>query len=409
MLRAIFISSIIINIGLLLGRLSGFIREALVAATFGASFEADIVVLMLTVPDLMVSLLMGGAIGAILMPAFSQNPENARKLLYQSAIIFGFLFCIVTAAMYWQVQALVTILVPGFDLEQIEETADVLRYVLWLIPLTVLAGTTTAYLHYQNRFITASLGTLIVNGTIITGIYLVFIGQGSFATLAVFVLLGGLLRFSIQVSVIRPSYHPIKSFRPMLLRKPIVVQYCQAMLSGSLLFMFPVVARAVASFEEVGSIAILHYSMRLIELPLAIFISFVAIVLFPRLAQSFKTDHELHRCYIRYGVQATLALSIVISIVLVMLVDEYSMFVYGYGDMSESNVARISYLVSIGLLILPLKGLAVYNMAVFNSRMNTRTPMLINGTGLMLFLGLLKFEILGSGLRASFAGSRLVV
>ncbi len=65
MLRAILLSSIFLNTGLLLGRISGFIREALVAASFGASSEADIVVLMLTVPDLMVSLLMGGAMGAI--------------------------------------------------------------------------------------------------------------------------------------------------------------------------------------------------------------------------------------------------------------------------------------------------------------------------------------------------------
>jgi len=56
------------------------------------------------------------------------------------------------------------------------------------------------------------------------------------------------------------------------------------------------------------------------------------------------------------------------------------------------------------LLVLPLKGLAVYNIAVFNSRANTRTPMLINGAGLLLLLGLLKFEILGSGLEGIIWG-----
>lgn len=404
MLRAILLSSIVLNIGLLLGRFSGFIREALVAASFGATFEADIVVLMLTVPDLMVSLLMGGAMGAILIPAFSQNPEIARKLLYQSAMIFLLLFCIVTAGIYWQVQALVTLLVPGFDSDQIEEAVNVVRIVLWLIPLTVLAGTTTAYLHYQNRFITPSLGTLIVNCTIIVGLYLVFIEQGSIETLAAFVLMGGFLRFASQVIVIRPGYSPVKSFRPFLLRQPMIVQYGQAMLSGSLLFMFPVVARAFASLEGPGNVAILNYSVRLVEFPLAVGVSFLTVVLFPKLSESFNSNQRQHRQYIKYGIQATLALSLLATITLILLVDEYSLFVFGYGEMSKTNVENIAMLISVGLLVLPLQGLSVYITAIFYSRANTRTPMLINGFGLLFFVGALNLGLFGSGLLAIMWG-----
>ena len=153
MLRAILISAILLNLGLFLGRLSGFLREALVAANFGVSFEADIVVLMLTVPDLMVSLLMGGAMGAVLIPAFTQSPANARVLLYQAMFIFALLFCIIAAGLNWQVGVLVSLLVPGFDSFQVQRAASALDLVLWLIPLTVLAGTTTAYLHSKNKFI----------------------------------------------------------------------------------------------------------------------------------------------------------------------------------------------------------------------------------------------------------------
>ena len=59
MLKKILLSSLYLNIGLLLGRLTGFVREAFVAANYGVSEKADIVVLMLTVPDLLVAILCG--------------------------------------------------------------------------------------------------------------------------------------------------------------------------------------------------------------------------------------------------------------------------------------------------------------------------------------------------------------
>ena len=404
MLRAILLSSLFLNLGLLLGRLSGFFREVLVASAFGASFEADIVVLMLTVPDLMVSLLMGGAMGAMLVPSFSNNPAEARKLLYQTAVIFGLMFTLVAGGLYWQVQTLVTILVPGFDPGQVETAGDALKDVLWLIPLTVLAGVTTAYLHYQNRFVTASLGTLIVNCSIILGLYLVILNLASIETLAAFVLLGGLLRFGSQVGVIRPGFRLIRSFRPFLLRKSMLIQYCQAMLSGSLLFLFPVAARAFASFGETGSVAIFNYSIRLIDFPLAVCISFIAVVLFPRLSQSFISSPELHRQYIKYGIQATLALAVLATITLISLSDHYAAFVYQHGAMSESNVEMIAILISAGLLVLPLQGLAVYTTAIFNSRADTKTPMIINGVGFLFFMGLVNTGFFGAGLLAIMWG-----
>ncbi|MGI9316191.1 MAG: lipid II flippase MurJ [bacterium] len=373
-------------------------REALVAANFGVSFEADVVVLMLTVPDLMVSLLMGGAMGAVLIPAFTQSPAVARILLYQAMLVFALTFGVLAAVLIWQAEALVSLLVPGFDTAQVLQVADALKFVLWLIPLTVLAGATTAYLHSKNQFIIASLGTLFVNVSIITGLYLVFVDQVSIQSLALFVILGGLLRLVSQVVYVRPVIHPIRYLRPLLLHRTMFIKYCQAMLSGSLLFLFPVVARAFASFEETGSVAVLNYSIRLIELPMAICISFLTVVLFPRLSQSFESDPELHRHYIRYGVQATLALSVVASIMLMLLAGEYASLVYGYGEMSKENIGQIKSLISIGLLVLPLQGLCVYNTAVFNSRTDTRTPMIINGCGLLIFLGLIQFDILGVGL-----------
>ena len=51
-------SSTILSLAILAGRLTGLVRELQLAATFGVSTDADIAVLCLTLPDLLVNLLL---------------------------------------------------------------------------------------------------------------------------------------------------------------------------------------------------------------------------------------------------------------------------------------------------------------------------------------------------------------
>ncbi|MBA2674253.1 MAG: hypothetical protein H0U68_11300, partial [Ramlibacter sp.] len=57
---------------LLASRLLGLLRESALAAAFGASGLGDVAVLMLTLPDWIVSVLVTGALGYVLLPAWAQ-------------------------------------------------------------------------------------------------------------------------------------------------------------------------------------------------------------------------------------------------------------------------------------------------------------------------------------------------
>lgn len=404
MIKALLLSSLAMNFGLFLGRLSGFAREAFIATTYGATAQADIVVLMLTVPDFLVNILIGGALGAVLVPEFTQHPEEARKLLYQALLFFGIVFSGVAAGLYWQTDTLVTLLAPGFAKAQATQAAIALSWVIWLIPLTVLAGVVTAFLHAKNRFAVAALGTLIINTTIIVGLLLVYFGYGSLQLVAIFVLFGGLLRMLSQLLQVRPVWSPLASLYPGRLNKTLLIRYGQAMLSGSVLLLFPVVLRALASYEGEGSVALFSYATRLVEFPLAIAVTFLAAVFFPRLAQSFSSDPVQHRQLIRYGVQITLGLSLVAATTLISLSDAYAEIVYGHGDMKNSSVELVVALTTIGLAALPLQGLSSFFTAVFNARKDTRTPLLLNGTGLVFFLLTNNVGVFGQGLQALMWG-----
>tara|TARA_B100000787_G_C16181279_1_gene291962 strand:+ start:385 stop:1827 length:1443 start_codon:yes stop_codon:yes gene_type:complete len=368
-----------------LGRLSGFIRESFVAATFGVSSEADVTLLMLTVPDLLVNILVGGAMGAVLIPEFKANPDFSRKLLFQVAVFFGVLFTIVSAFLYLNSSLLVEVFAPGFEGEKKLNASTSLSWVIWLVPLTILAGITTAYLHSKDQFAIASLGTLIMNSSIISGLFLVQLGLGSVYWVALFVLLGGFLRLSSQIVFVGLNWAPVSSFDSILLSRKILWRYVGAISSGSILLIIPVLVRAFSSFLGEGSLAVMNYSNRLIEFPLAIAITVLSVSLFPRLSESFLTNRNLYKNLICYGSQGVLGISILIMITLLTLSSYYIDIVFNYGNMKYEDLIAINQVISVGLFVLPLQGMAVFLSAVFYSQKNTKTPLMINCIGLLVF------------------------
>ena len=400
MIKTILLSTLVLNIGLLLGRLSGFVRESIVATTYGTSSQADIVVLMLTVPDLLVNILVGGAMGAVLIPEFNSSSGNAKKLLFQTAVFFGIVFTLISTFLYWQSYTLVELLAPGFEDAQTLQASIGLGWVVWLVPLTVLAGIVTAYLHSKNKFAIASLGTLIINITIIAGLLLVYFGFGSIFWVAMFVLLGGALRLLSQLISVDMKWDPVQSFDSILLNKGILLRYIQALLSGSILLFIPVLARAYASYSGEGSVAIMNYSTRLIEFPLAIAITVFTVTLFPRLSDSFINNKKLYNKLVGYGSQATLSISILIMITLILLSNHYADVVFNYGHMQTEDLFTIQQLISIGLFALPLQGMSFFLTAVFHSQKNTKVPLIINSIGLLVFIMIYINSIFGNDLES---------
>jgi murein biosynthesis integral membrane protein MurJ len=396
MIKTILLSTLVLNIGLLLGRLSGFVRESIVATTYGTSSQADIVVLMLTVPDLLINILVGGAMGAVLIPEFNSSPNNAKKLLFQTAVFFGIVFTLISTFLYWQSYTLVELLAPGFEDTQTLQASIGLGWVMWLVPLTVLAGIATAYLHSKNKFAVASLGTLIINITIIAGLFLVYFGFGSIFWVAMFALLGGALRLLSQLISVGMKWDPVQSFDSILLNKGILLRYMQAILSGSILLFIPVLARAFASYSGEGGVAIMNYSTRLIEFPLAIAITVFTVTLFPRLSDSFINNKKLYNKLVSYGSQATLGISILIMIALILLSSHYVSVVFNYGHMQTEDLLTIQQLISIGLFVLPLQGMSFFLTAVFHSQKNTKVPLVINSMGLLVFILIYTNSIFGT-------------
>lgn len=400
MLKPILFSAFFLNIGLLLGRLSGFVRESFVAATYGTSSQADAVAIMLTVPDLLANILVGGAMGAVLVPEFKSNLDRSKKILFQAMVFFGVVFTLISVVLHWQSYLLVELLAPGLKGGQALQASAGLGWVVWLLPLTALASITTAYLHFQNKFFVASLGTLVINITIISGLVLANINTGSIFWVAMFILLGGALRLLSQLAPIGIGWQPLKSFKPLFLNNDVLRRYLQALTSGGIVIFIPVLARAFASYQGEGKIAIMNYALKLIEFPLTILITIFTIVLFPRLTDSFTADKQLYKRLIIYGLQIILGVSILSAIALILLSEHYVSIVFGYGRMQTEGLLIIRELTSTGLLLLPIQGVSLFLMTAFYSQKDTRTPLIISVAGLLGFVLVANTGIFGNDLES---------
>ncbi|WP_156948427.1 lipid II flippase MurJ [Marinobacterium jannaschii] len=386
MIKKILLASVVLNVGMLLGRLSGFFREAVLAGTYGVSPEADVVVLLLSVPDLLINILVGGGLTAALIPEFSGDKKHAKIVWFQSVVVFTLLFSVVALILGTMVLPLLGVLAPGFTEHQLNVSQQALVPVFWLMPLTVAAGVMTAFLQAHSHFTTPALGTLIVNICIVAGLVCVSSFNLDLVTLGFFVLLGGIVRLVSQFAVACwLKGLPDMTLMPWLLNRDLIVRYLQVAGAGSLLLIYPVVSRAFASQLDEGGIALLSYATKLVELPLALAVTFLSVVFFPRLSSAHACEKaESFNSLTAWGMRLTVFLAAMSVVALLFANKEVVSLVYGHGKVSSQVESNLSTLFTIGLASIPFMGIATFATAVFSARKHTRIPLYINCVSLIL-------------------------
>tara|TARA_R110000824_G_C15232528_1_gene678837 strand:+ start:17107 stop:18537 length:1431 start_codon:yes stop_codon:yes gene_type:complete len=370
----------------------GFVREIIIAERFGASWHADVTVTILTLPDILINILLGGALTAALVPSFTADKRRSRALAYQVSVVIFLVFSVISALLALQSALLVRLLAPGYS-GQVAAVAETgVTIVVLLLPLFVLTGVTTALLQAWERFAVPSLGSFFFNLVLVAGLWLAT-QQDTFNIYFIIfsVLAAGSLRYISQLAVVRPGGHPLESFRPWLISWDLIRRYWQAMLSGGMLFIYPVMARAYASMVGEGGVAMFSYAMKLIELPLLLCVSFLGVVLMPRLSEAYRQNREMFTKLVVYGLHAVFALGTVAVTTLFVGRQGYTQLVYGRGLRPEI-MDDVTYLVGIGLLCVLFQGAVTFMAAAFNAARKTQLPLVMNLVGGAYLLAVLQFS-----------------
>ena len=326
MSKIILINSLILSIGILLGRLSGYIRELIIAYKFEVSIEADNIILMLTIPDLLNNLLSAGVISGILIPLLSKSEqiENiisdfVTKLFFISVVLYLVVVSIIFFIYEFYLFGLMSI------------------SLLSIFP-NIMTFISSSYLQYEQRFKAQSLNTLIFNVVIICFLLLGFYSY----IFAVGVIVASIVRMLWIINDLKHTQVNIKSFFRSsgnnILRYRIVIFMVLA-----IVFILPMIDKVFASKLADGSVAILSYAEKIYLLPVSVFLTTYAIAMFPSLT---KTIQEKKYEKVNITLRKSIILNIFVSFVFISFIYAFNLQIvelfYGFVGVKSENILLIS-------------------------------------------------------------------
>ena len=187
----------------LLSRVAGFIRDRILAGTFGAGQTLDAYYTAFLLPDFVFNLLVVGALSASFIPLFltyiGKHPQfdRAWKLTNSVLNILALVFLIISVILFIFARPAANLIAPGFDHKAVELTASMMRVMFlasFLLALSIVFG---SVLQALKKFFVYSLAPILYNVGIIIGA-LVFVPLLGAIGLAWGVVLGAILHLVTQ-------------------------------------------------------------------------------------------------------------------------------------------------------------------------------------------------------------------
>jgi len=284
-------------------RVFGFVRDMVIARTFGAGMVADAFFVAYRIPALLRELFAEGSMSAAFIPVFTRvlhdsGREEAIRLAKATFTVLSVILLAVTLIGIIAAPIVVTIIAPGFHSTggKFGLTLNLTRIMFPYLLFVSLAALAMGILNTLGSYFIPGLSSVMLSIFMISGVYLLApLFEVPIYGLALGVILGGAFQFGIQLpSLWKRKVNLGWHFEP---HHPGVIQIGRLMfpmilgLSVTQLNIF--VNTVLSSFLDEGSIAYLYYGIRLIHFPLGIFGVAMASAILPTLsASAAKREYE---------------------------------------------------------------------------------------------------------------------
>ncbi len=417
-------AAFIIAIAGILSRLLGFVRDRLLASTFGAGDTLDIYYAAFRLPDFIYGLLVLGALSAAFVPVFTEliNKDDSKfawrltnnvltlLLLTLGGIsLLGIIFAPMVAAL----------VAPGFSPEKQTAVANLTRVMLLSPILLSLSAVFSGVLVSLKRFLAYSLAPIFYNVGIIVGI-VGFVPMVGTVGLAWGVVLGAFLHVFVQYPAMRESGYRFEYIRWKNLVDDSTRQVIRLMIPRSLamainqisLLLVTIFASTLAS----GSLAVVTLATNIQSVPLGLFGISFAVAAFPVLSQyAAKEAYETFFKTLSRTARRISYFVIPLSCFLIIFRAEIVRVVLGAGAFNwEDTILTFQVL---GLLAASLLAQCLIPLFVraFFALQDTRLPLFAALFGEVIHLMsipllLPRFEVLGLGIAFSLgAFSQLIL
>ena len=379
----------------LVSRVTGLIREQLIAAAFGASAATDAFNVAFRIPNLFRRLFAEGAFSQAFVPLMAATRARdgdaaTRTLISAVATVLTWtllLTCIVGVA-----AAPVLVWAMGSGLQQMDTAVVMTRWMFPYIGFMSLVALAAGVLNTWKRFAVPAITPVLLNLSVIAAAWwgapaLQTRGVEPILALAGGVMLGGVLQLLAQLPALAaigclPRIGLLPAAVARAWQHPGVKQVLRlmapALLGVSVAQISLLINTQIASHVAVGAVSWLTYADRLMEFPTALLGVALGVVLLPQLsAAQGRHDADDFSGMLDWGLRLVALLALPCALALLLFPVGLVSVLYHYGKFSVQDVANTTLaLQGYGVGLVGLVAIKVLAPA-FYARQDVRTPVKI--------------------------------
>lgn len=385
-------AALLLAASVMLSRVLGYAREALLAYRVGAGAATDAYYAAFQLPDLLNYLLAGGALSIAFLPRYTKYlaEDDAAGAEHFLATVLGTLTAVAllaTAVLWWFAGPLIALQFPRFDPATQAMTVHLTRIVLPAQLFFVAGGIVNATLFAHGRFGAAALAPLIYNGAIIAGGLLLapHLEDG----------VEGFAWGALAGAVFGPFLAPIVYALGRVRMRVRVAPFDRAFL-GYLVLALPLMfGQTLLTVDEwyqrwfgaligTGAVSHLSYARRLMQVPVAVVGQTIATAALPALTRLFAEHRggELNRVVER-TLRTGLGLAVLAAAGCFALARPAVRLVYQHGAFGPGDTAEVAAILALLCFAVPAWIAQQIIARAFYARADTWRPMLL-GTAVAL-------------------------
>ena len=383
----------------LASRITGLVRDLLMASMFGANALTDAFNVAFRIPNLFRRLFAEGAFSQAFVPVLAaarqqQGEEATRSLIDAVATVLAWVLVLTCMAGVLGAPLLVWLLASGLRQEPASYDAAVLM-TRWMFPyigfmsmVALASGVLNTWKHFTVPAATPVLLNLCMMAASWWGApYLGRQGIEPIYAMAGGVMLGGLLQLAAQVPVlwrmgllprIGLSWRAVQSAYAQDGVRRILRLMAPALLGVGVAQLSLMINTQIASYLAPGSVTWLFYADRLMEFPTALLGVALGVVLTPQLAAAKAAgDAERYSAMLDWGLRIVVLLAVPSAVALLIFAQPLVATLFHYGALKNSDVQQIAAaLAGYGVGLLGLVAIKVLAPGYYASQ-DIRTPVKI--------------------------------
>ena len=378
----------------MLSRITGLLRETLIARTYGASEWTDAFNVAFRIPNLLRRLFAEGAFSQAFVPVLGETSTKEGQegtFLMISAIATILFWSLILVVLIGVIAApwVIFLVASGFNNSGAHEASVVLTRIMFpYIGLISMVSLSAGILNTYKKFAIPAFTPVLLNLSMIFSSWLLSpYFETPIYALGIGVILGGITQLAIQIPALKRiglvpkiglSWSNIKNAWNHPGAKKVLKLMIPALFAVSVAQLSLIINTNIASHLTSGSVSWLSYADRLMEFPTALLGVAIATVLLPSLSRANTLQDEAQIAKLMdWGLKLTFILAAPAAIALLVFGQPLAAVLYHYGqftalDVNMTRQALGAYGVGlVGLILIKILAPAYY------SRQDIKTPVKI--------------------------------